>query len=81
MQTARIKLEREKIALEKEKAEFEKWKLEELNKDNRIKHDILRRNIVNNDIDISQSAISLTEIFLPKLTKEFVSFHIQKILK
>lgn len=53
MQTARIKLEREKIALEKEKAEFEKWKLEELNKDNRIKHDILRRNIVNNDIDIS----------------------------
>ena len=45
--------DREKIALEKEKAEFEKWKLEELNKDNRIKHDILRRNIVNNDIDIS----------------------------
>lgn len=53
MQTARIKLEREKIALEKDKAEFEAWKLAEKNKDNRIKNEILRRNIVNNDIDIS----------------------------
>lgn len=52
MQTARIKLEQEKLALEREKAEFEVWKLEKENKDTHVENEILRRNIVNNDIDI-----------------------------
>lgn len=53
VERARIELEREKIALEKEKSDFFAWQLEQNNKKNQIKEKILRRNIVDNNINIS----------------------------
>lgn len=78
MQTARIKLEREKIALEKEKAEFEAWKLAGKNKDNRIKNEILRRNIVNNDIDISAISHITYGNIPPEADKRICQFSCKK---
>ncbi len=53
VEMARIELEREKMALEKEKADFATWQLEQDNKKNQIREEILRRNIVDNNISIS----------------------------
>ena len=41
------------MALAKEKSDFAAWQLEQNNRKNQIREEILRRNIVDNNINIS----------------------------
>ena len=53
IERARIELEREKMEFEKEKADFKTWQLQKNNEKNQIREEILRRNIFDNNINIS----------------------------
>lgn len=78
LEKARIELEREQIALEKEKVDFATWQIEQKNKKNQTKEQILRRNIVNNNIDISAiSHITYGDI-PPQADKKIYQFSCEK---
>ncbi|BDZ83133.1 hypothetical protein Lac2_12670 [Claveliimonas bilis] len=53
LERARVALEREKLALKKEQADFEAWQLKQNKNEQKIRTEILRRNISENDIEIS----------------------------
>src|SRR5699024_6593242 len=49
LERARVALEREKLALKKEQADFEAWQLKQNKNEQKIRTEILRRNISEND--------------------------------
>lgn len=78
LERARIALEREKLALKKEKADFDALQLKQNQNEQKIRNEILRRNISDNDIDISSiSHITYGDI-PPNIDKNISQYFYEK---
>lgn len=78
LEEARIEVERKRIALEKEKAEYHMWEQEQITQKNSIKNEILRKNIANNNIEITEiSHITYGDI-PPEVDKRMLQYSYKK---